>query len=81
MIHIKGTVRANAEVFAKNRRTLDIVGKGTDESGEYNLEMAARTNDVIIVWYTANGDDSGFVEAIVPAPSGGDGGAGGSDDQ
>ena len=81
MIHIRGKVRSNAEVFAKNRRTLDIVGKETDDSGEYDLVMSAQTNDQIIVWYTHQGTDSDFVEAIVPDASEGAGGAGGSRDQ
>lgn len=81
MVHIRGTVRSNAEVFAKNRRTLDIVGKETDDSGGYDLVMQAQTNDQIIVWYTDHGTDSDFVEALVPDTDEGVGGAGGSDDQ
>ena len=78
MVHIRGNVRSNAEVFAKNRRTLDIVGKETDDSGEYDLVMQAQVNDQVIVWYTDHGTDSDFVESLVPGADEGAGGAGGS---
>jgi hypothetical protein len=80
MVHIRGTVRSGSEVFAKNRRTLDIVGKETDESGQYDLIMAAESNDRLVVWYTDGLDESDFVEVLVPAvpDDGGLGGAGGA---
>jgi len=66
MIHIRGTVRPKAEVFAKNRRTLKIVGEETDESGKYDLTMQAEVDDQLIVWYTDHGDESDLTEITVP---------------
>lgn len=75
MVHIRGSVRSGAEVFAKNRRTLQIVGEETDETGDYDLVMAAESNDRIVVWYTDGVDDSDLVEVLVPDDAPGDGGA------
>lgn len=66
MIHIRGTVRPQSEVLAKNLRTLKIVGEETDESGKYDLVMKGEVDDRLLIWYTDNGDESDLTEVIVP---------------
>ncbi len=77
MIEIRGAVRPRSEVFAKNQRSLEIVGEETGSSGLYELTMMAESNDRIIVWYKDGSEESEFVELLVLPRVEAQGGAGG----
>jgi hypothetical protein len=66
-IRIKGTVRAQASVYAQNERTNDIAGKYTDETGQYDFKMQAAVGDRIRVWQSINTEQSDVVVVVVPS--------------
>ncbi len=80
-VRITGSVQSMATTYAQNMRTGRIAGQTTDETGDYELELAGEIGDRLVVWYTLNGDQSAGTEVIVPAPGPGPGlgGSGGAD--
>ena len=78
-VRITGSVQSDAVVFAENLRTGRITGQTTDETGDYDLEIAARVGDRLSIWYTIGTIESPPTDVSVPEPSGpGPGGFGGT---
>lgn len=78
-VRITGSVQSDSVVFAENKRTGRITGQTTDETGDYDLELAARVGDRLSIWYTVGTIESPPVDVTVPDAAGpGPGGFGGT---
>ena len=81
-VHSQGHVQAEATAYTKNLRTGGIVGQVTDETGDYEYEIAGEVGDRLVIWYTVSLEPSMSVEVLVPSedPPNNVGGAGGAGD-
>lgn len=79
-VQVSGRVRSESTAFAQNMRTGRITGQTTDETGEYELELAAEVGDRLVIWYRLYGEESPTTEVLVPEknPELSIGGAGGA---
>jgi hypothetical protein len=76
---ISGRVPSRTTALAQNLASGRIVGQVTDDSGFYELKIAAESGDRISIWYRDVYQDSGSVVVIVPeVDEGGMGGAAGA---
>lgn len=66
MITISGRVNSGARALVQNQRTSDIVGKRTDDTGRFRVEMEAEVGDQLIIWQSLDTYESDIVEVIVP---------------